>query len=177
MSRIGKQPVVIPEKTEVVVQDGSFFVKGPHGVLSRKFKDDIKIEVRGSEAHVELVKETLATKALWGTYASHLKNMIRGVNTPFEKKLFIEGVGYKADTAEGILTVYVGFSHPVKIPIPQGLSVNVQKNQITISGVDKELVGQFAAHVRSVKKPEPYKGKGIRYENEVIRRKQRKKAA
>jgi len=110
-----------------------------------------------------------------GTYAAHLKNMIRGVVAPFEKKLIIEGIGFKAEVKGGELVLALGFTHPVKIKIPDGLKVSSEKGAISVSGSDKEAVGQFAAAVRALKKPEPYKGKGIRYDGEVIRRKQGKK--
>jgi large subunit ribosomal protein L6 len=117
------------------------------------------------------------SKALWGTYASHIVNMIAGVNKPYEKKLIIEGIGYKADVKGAELVMGLGFSHLVKITIPADLKVVSEKGVVTVSGIDKEKVGQFVANIRAQKKPEPYKGKGIRYSDEVIRRKQGKKAA
>ena len=121
-------------------------------------------------------KKTLFSQALWGTVASHIRNMIEGVNKPFEKRLIIEGVGYRAEISENNIVLAIGFSHPVIVPIPEGVEVTVQKNTITVSGINKEAVGHFTALVRSYKKPEPYKGKGIRYEDEIVRRKQGKKA-
>jgi len=177
MSRIGKQPIAIPEKTEVKINDGTVSIKGPLGELSRVFKSEIAIQEKERELIVAPIKENLFTQALWGTYASHLRNMIDGVTKGYEKKLIINGVGYRAEKMDDQLTLKVGFSHLVKVDIPEGIKVEVAKNVITISGIDKELVGRFTAHVRSIKKPEPYKGKGIRYENEVVRRKQGKKAA
>jgi large subunit ribosomal protein L6 len=115
--------------------------------------------------------------ALWGTYASHVKNMVEGVNTGYTKKLVLEGVGFKSDVAGQVLNLALGFSHPVKVNIPSGITVTAEKNNITISGIDKELVGSFSASIRSMKKPEPYKGKGFHYADEVVRRKQGKKAA
>ena len=117
------------------------------------------------------------SRSLLGTYASHIKNMIVGVTTGYEKKLILEGVGFKSAVSGKSLDLALGFSHPVKVEIPEGLAVTADKNLITISGIDKEKVGQFSAYVRSLKKPEPYKGKGFRYDNEVIRRKQGKKSA
>ncbi|MCH8049829.1 50S ribosomal protein L6 [Patescibacteria group bacterium] len=176
MSRIGKQPITIPDKTEVSISDGILSVKGPLGELTRKVRNDVKIEVVGQEVVVTLVKKTRLARALWGTYASHVSNMVRGVNELFEKKLIIEGVGYRVELSGNDLTLNMGYSHPVKMTVPEGIEVQVLKNTINIKGSDKEVVGQFAAEVRSVRKPEPYKGKGIRYHDEVVRRKQGKKA-
>jgi large subunit ribosomal protein L6 len=115
------------------------------------------------------------SKSLWGTYASHIKNMIKGVETPYQKKLILEGVGFKSEVKGKTFNFALGFSHPIIVSIPEGIVATAEKNNITISGVDKELVGSFTAAIRALKKPEPYKGKGMRYENEVIRRKQGKK--
>lgn len=175
MSRIGKNPITIPEKTEVSF-DGSFVsVKGPLGSLKRAVKPDVAIEVKDGKVHVS-VKRAEAIP-MWGTMAAHIKNMIKGVHTAYEKKLLIEGIGFKADVKGKELVLSLGFSHPIAVPIPEGLKVASEKGAISVSGIDKEMVGQFAAEVRALKKPEPYKGKGIRYDGEVIRRKQGKKAA
>lgn len=176
MSRIGKQQINVPEKTEVKFSDGVFFAKGPLGELSRAFKSDIAIKIVDRQINLEPVKKTNENNMLWGTYASHIINMIEGVNKAFAKKLIVEGIGYKADKQGNDIVLNVGFSHPVKLTIPKGVSVEVEKNMITISSPDKEAVGQFAAKVRAAKKPEPYKGKGIRYDDEVVRRKQGKRA-
>ena len=176
MSRIGKKPISIPEKTEVNISDGSVTVKGPLGELTRSFKPDIKIKIEEKEIILEPVKITNDSNMLWGTYASHITNMIKGVNEVFTKKLSVEGIGYKVNKEGNDIVLNVGFSHSVKIAIPEGVNVEVEKNVISISGSDKEAVGQFAAKVRATKKPEPYKGKGIRYDDEVVRRKQGKRA-
>lgn len=176
MSRIGKKPISIPEKTEVNISDGKVSVKGPLGELSRSFKSDINIKIEGKEITLKPVKITNDSNILWGTYASHITNMIKGVNEVFTKKLSVEGIGYKVDKQGNDIVLNVGFSHPVKIAIPESVNVEVEKNVISISGSDKEAVGQFAAKVRAIKKPEPYKGKGIRYEDEIVRRKQGKRA-
>lgn len=176
MSRIGKQQINVPEKTEVKFSDGVFFAKGPLGELSRAFKSDIAIKIVDKQINLEPVKKTNENNMLWGTYASHIINMIEGVNKAFAKKLIVEGIGYKADKQGNDIVLNVGFSHPVKLTIPKGVNVEVEKNMITISSPDKEAVGQFAAKVRATKKPEPYKGKGIRYDDEVVRRKQGKRA-
>ncbi|MBN2093862.1 MAG: 50S ribosomal protein L6 [Candidatus Zambryskibacteria bacterium] len=181
MSRIGKKEIKILPGTEVSLKDNVFFVKGPKGLLERKFRDDVVIKIEENHINLSIPKENNQTKALWGTYASHIKNMIKGVNDGFEKKLVLEGVGFKSQVnglpaqAGNKLILSLGFSHPVEVLIPDGLEVKAEKNLITIFGFDKELVGAFTAKVRSLKKPEPYKGKGFRYENEIIRRKQGKK--
>ncbi|HEC32860.1 MAG TPA: 50S ribosomal protein L6 [Candidatus Kaiserbacteria bacterium] len=177
MSRIGKQKINIPEKTEVSVSDNVISVKGPLGELTRALHPTISVSVDGNEVTVTPNDKSPLAQALWGTYASHIGNMIDGVNKAFEKKLIIEGIGYRANLSGKNLELVVGFSHPVIFTVPEGLTVNVEKNNISVSGSDKEKVGQFTAEIRAVKKPEPYKGKGIRYENEVVLRKQGKKTA
>ena len=178
MSRIAKQPINIPEKTEVTFVDGVFTVTGPKGTLSRALKNDVIVKLDGGVIMLMPKDDTdIFSRALWGTYASHIKNMIAGVNTPFVKKLILEGVGFKSEVKGKDLVLALGFSHGVTVAIPEDLTVTAEKNVITISGIDKESVGQFAAKVRAMKKPEPYKGKGFRYDDEVIRRKQGKKAA
>ncbi|HVS79529.1 MAG TPA: 50S ribosomal protein L6 [Candidatus Paceibacterota bacterium] len=179
MSRIGKKPIALPKNTEArwSESDGVFSVKGPHGELSRKFKGDIAITIGEGEVTLAPKKQSIETNALWGTYASHIQNMVDGVNKPYEKKLVVEGVGFKWDAQGDSLNLSLGFSHPVKMKIPAGVTAKTEKNTLTLTSIDKDILGQFAAEVRALKKPEPYKGKGIAYEGEVIRRKQGKKAA
>lgn len=177
MSRIGKKIINIAPKTEVKFSEGIFSVKGPLGELTRVFKSDIKIEISEDKIILKPKRNSKDILALWGTYASHIINMVSGVNKNFEKKLIVEGIGYKSDVKGDELVMSLGFSHPVKIKIPKSLKVTAEKNIITVSGIDNEDVGQFVAKIRAIKKPEPYKGKGIRYENEVIRRKEGKKSA
>jgi len=177
MSRLAKRPIAIPAKTEVTVSGGLVVVKGPKGTLQKPLHRLVTVEVGKEGVQVSQKGESLQSRALIGTYASHVKNMIGGVNTGFSKKLLIEGVGFKWDVQGKMLNLALGFSHPVKVAIPEGLTVKADKGALDISGFDKELVGQFAADIRALKKPEPYKGKGIRYDGEVIRRKQGKKAA
>jgi large subunit ribosomal protein L6 len=177
MSRTGKLPIAIPAGTEVSVSAAELTVKGKGGTLVRPMHPAVKITVSGQEAKVEPANATRMARALWGTYAAHLRNMINGVNTPFVKKLEIQGIGYRAELAGKQLKMALGFSHPVLVTVPEGVTAAVEKNIITITGADKEAVGQFAASVRAIKKPEPYKGKGIRYEGEVVRQKAGKKAA
>ena len=176
MSRIGKQQIKIPEKTEVLFSDGEIIVKGPLGELKKKLRSEVKVEIKDGVVFVTPTEESVFAKALWGTVASHIINMIKGVNEVYEKKLIIEGVGFKSEVKGDSLVMSLGFSHSVEVNIPKGLVVKAEKNIITVSGIDKELVGQWTAMVRSKKKPEPYKGKGIRYEDEVVRRKQGKKS-
>ena len=175
MSRIGKKIITLPEKTEINISGSSVSVKGPLGVLTRPLHPIIEVKISGNEVSVNPKKMTLESRALWGTYASHLTNMISGVNKPFEKKLILEGIGFKSEVKDDKILLALGFSHPVVVLIPGGLKVTAEKNVITISGSDKEEVGQLASKLRSLKKPEPYKGKGMRYSDEVIKRKQGKK--
>ncbi len=178
MSRIGKQTVIIPTGTEAKLSGTVFSVKGPKGSLTRDFPGAVTLHIEGSEITFTPNKIGDRTvNALWGTYASHVKNMVVGVNEGYSKKLVLEGVGFKSDVAGNTLNLALGFSHPVKVAIPAGISVTAEKNNITVTGIDKELVGSFTASIRAMKKPEPYKGKGFRYIDEVIRRKQGKKAA
>jgi large subunit ribosomal protein L6 len=177
MSRIGKKPIEIPAKTEVSLSGNIITVKGPLGELTRVVRTDaIDVVIEGSTIMLTPKNDNLETKALWGTFGSHIKNMIHGVNQEYVIKLLIEGVGFKSELQGTTLVMNLGFSHQVKMELPKGITCKVEKGEITISGIDKEVVGQFAAVVRSKKKPEPYKGKGIRYSDEVVRRKEGKKS-
>jgi large subunit ribosomal protein L6 len=176
MSRISKQPLTIPPKTEVNYSAGLVTVKGPLGELKREFRPEIEIKIENNQITLTPKRKSLDVLALWGTYGSHLKNMMAGVNTPYQKKLIVEGIGFKSEVKGKELHMALGFSHPVKVEIPDNLKVTAEKNVITVTGIDCEAVGQFTAKVRALKKPEPYKGKGIRYSDEVIRRKQGKKS-
>jgi large subunit ribosomal protein L6 len=177
MSRLAKRPIPIPQKTEISVSGGLITVTGPKGTLKKPLHRYISVEVGDDGVQVSKKSTSREAQALVGTFASHVRNMLSGVNTGFQKKLIVEGVGFKWDVAGKTLNLSLGFSHPVKMDIPEGLTVTAERNALTIAGFDKEVVGQFAANVRAHKKPEPYKGKGIRYDGEVIRRKQGKKAA
>jgi large subunit ribosomal protein L6 len=180
MSRIGKKPIKVPENVEVVINDGGVLkVRGPLGELERRLRNDlIKVSVENDAVKLEPVgsKRSGEILALWGTYASHVRNMIEGVTKGFSKTLIIEGIGFKAQLQGNELVLSLGYSHPVKKLIPAGVKVGVEKNKIEVRGSDKELVGRVAAEIRALKKPEPYKGKGIRYSDEIIRRKAGKKA-
>lgn len=176
MSKIGKNTIAIPDKTEVSVVDGTVTVKGPLGTLSKPLHELVSVSVENGAVSVQPANKTKLARSLWGTFASHVRNMITGVNAKYEKKLELQGIGYRVELQGKNLKFIVGFSHPVLLPIPEGISATADKNIITVSGIDKEAVGQFAANIRFVKKPEPYKGKGIRYEGEYVRQKQGKKA-
>ena len=176
MSRIGKKPINIPTGVTVSISDNSVLIKGPKGELKRDLHRDIAIEVKDNQIFVTPKKDTKKISALWGLTRSLVANMVDGVTRGFEKKLEFEGIGYRAQLDGDSLVMQLGFSHPVRFKIPAGIKFSVDKNLITIAGIDKELVGQVAARVRSQKPPEPYKGKGIRYQGEIIRRKAGKKA-
>ncbi len=177
MSRTGKLPIKIPAGTEVSVASSEITVKGKGGTLKRMLHPAVTIAVANGEVTVTPRDNSRIARALWGTYAAHVRNMVTGVNTPFVKKLQVEGIGYRAELAGKQLKLQVGYSHPVLLEIPQGITVAVEKNVITVSGADKEGVGEFAAGIRATRKPEPYQGKGIRYEGEGVRNTQGKKAA
>ena len=177
MSRIGKQEILIPGGVKATQSGDTLTFVGPKGTLSRAFRDDIVITVASDKITLNVKRNDKFSKSLWGTYASHIKNMIKGVETPFQKKLILEGVGFKSEVKGREIHFALGFSHPVIVKIPEGLTVTAEKNNITVTGVDKELVGSYTAGLRALKKPEPYKGKGMRYDDEVIRRKQGKKTA
>jgi large subunit ribosomal protein L6 len=176
MSRLAKKPIAIPPKVEVSVSGGTVTVKGAKATLSRKVHSAVNMTVGAEGVVVAPANTSRLAKALTGTFASHVRGMIAGVETPFKKTLVLNGVGYKVDLKGKDLHFVVGFSHPVSLPVPEGITAAVAKNVITIEGADKQQVGQFAAEVRGIKPPEPYLGKGIKYEDEVILRKQGKKA-
>lgn len=177
MSRIGKKPIAIPEKTEVTVSGSVVTVKGPHGSLTRTIEPAIEVKVADKQVTVSLKTENPESAVLWGTVTSHIGNMIEGVNTPFVKRLLVEGVGYKWEVKGDKLALNLGFSHPLEVKIPAIVKVVIEKGVFVANSIDKDALGQFAAYVRAFRKPEPFKGKGIRYEDEVIRRKEGKKTA
>jgi len=175
MSRIGKKPILIPKGVDVKIEGDLVKVKGPKGELSQKIRPEIKIEINKGKIFVSPRIETKKTKALWGLTRTLLSNNIKGVVEGYEKKLQIEGLGYKAGIEGENLILRVGFSHLVKFEPPQEIKLVVDKNIITVSGASKELVGQVAAKIRKIRPPEPYKGKGIRYLGEVVKIKPGKK--
>lgn len=176
MSRIGKQPINLPDNVEVTIDKAVIRVKGPKAELIHSLPPGIQIELKDRQILLSSLKQTKKNKALWGLHRMMLANLIKGVQDGFEKKLQIEGIGYRASVDNAQLILALGFSHPVVVKAPAGISFKVEKNIISISGADKQLVGQVAAIIRSKKKPEPYKGKGIRYIDEKVRRKAGKKA-
>jgi large subunit ribosomal protein L6 len=177
MSKIGKKPILIPTGVSVVIEGNRVAVKGSKGELSHEFSSDIKIEMRDNSIYVTPLKEDKKVRALWGLTRQLIYNMIKGVSEGYEKKLELEGIGFRAVLEGENLILHLGFSHPVKVEKVPGIKFSVDKNIITISGIDKELVGQVAASIKRIKKPDPYKGKGIKYVGEQIRKKVGKKAA
>jgi large subunit ribosomal protein L6 len=178
MSRVGKQPVPLPDGVTVTISGATVSVKGPKGQLSERVPSEIKVAVEGGEVQVTRPDDKKSTRALHGLTRALVANMVTGVTTQFSKELEIQGVGYRADTQGKKLVLNVGYSHPVEMPIPEGLKVSVDRNvMVKIEGSSRQDVGQFAANVRSVRPPEPYKGKGIRYVDEHVRRKVGKTAS
>lgn len=176
MSRLAKKPIAIG-KADVSIAQGILTVKGAKGTLTKRVHPVVDIAINAGEVMVTPKDRSRLAKALIGTYASHVKNMLKGVETPFVKKLILEGVGYKVAIDGKNIVLTVGFSHTVPLAIPEDVAAKVEKNTITLESINRESLGQFAADIRRVKPPEPYLGKGIRYEGEVVRRKQGKKAA
>lgn len=177
MSRIGKQPVKIKEGVTATLKEKTLEIKGPKGQLVLQIHPLMEVSVKDDEIIVNPKRTTKEGRSLWGLFRTLINNMVIGVTDGYEKKLEFNGVGYKAQAQGNKLVLDVGFSHPVEIEMPDGISVAVEKNVITVSGTSKEIVGQVAAKIRAVRKPEPYKGTGIAYQGEHIRRKVGKKAA
>lgn len=172
MSRIGKQPIGIPSGVTVNVANGEIQVKGPKGNLSGPIPEGITAEVEGDTLTLARPDDTKESRSRHGLARALANNMVVGVSDGFVRRLEIEGVGYRADVQGKVLNLLLGFSHPVNMPIPEGLSVAVEANtKVSIEGADKQSVGQFAADIRRLRPPEPYKGKGVRYDDEHIRRK------
>ena len=177
MSRIGKMPIPVPSAVQIDVADGVVRVKGPKGELSRQIPDTMTIVRDNGELRVERPSDEPTQRSLHGLTRSLIANMVTGVTDGYTRRLEVNGVGYRAAVSAGNLVLQVGYSHPVLYPAPTGISFVVQANAITISGADKELVGEVAAQIRRVRPPEPYKGKGIKYAEEVVRRKAGKAGA
>jgi large subunit ribosomal protein L6 len=177
MSRIGKKPIVIPNGVEIKIDQALITVKGPKGEISVKVHPHVLLANENNEIKVTVkYPEIKADKALWGLYGSLIKNMVIGVTSGFNKKLEINGVGFKAQVSGEKIVLNLGFSHQVEFDIPKGIKVEIDKNIISITGVDKQLVGETAARIRNLKPPEPYKGKGIKYVDETIIKKAGKAA-
>lgn len=178
MSRIGKQPIVIPAGTEVKFENAEIVVRGPKGELREKLNSLIIVNVEDNQVLVTVKNQDVKKeRSLWGLGRTLVANMVIGVNQGYEKKLEINGVGYKANVQGNKLTVNAGYSHPVEYILQEGITAEVAANVITVKGINKYLVGETAAEIRKIRKPEPYKGKGIKYSDEVIRRKAGKTAA
>jgi large subunit ribosomal protein L6 len=177
MSRVGKKSIEIPSGIGVKIEGNKVTVKGPKGEISKEFRPEVGFEIKDGKILLFPKIKTKFTKALWGTYRALISNMVEGVEKGYQKKLEIEGLGYRAEIKGEDLILQVGYSHPIKITPPKGIKISVEKNIITVSGIDKEMVGQVAAKIRKVKVAEPYKGKGIKYLGEKIRRKVGKKVA
>ena len=176
MSRIGKRPVTIPDKVQVTCKNQRITVKGPKGELSRILHDDVELDVKDGVIHVVSSGETKKTRALHGLTRTLVSNMIVGTTQGFERTLEVNGVGYRAEVKSDVLTLSLGYSHPVVYKLPKGVTASADRNKIVLSGIDKELLGATAATIRAFRKPEPYKGKGIKYAEEHIRRKVGKSA-
>ena len=178
MSRIGNRKLVIPEGVTITEENNVVTVKGPKGELTTDLAENITIKVEGNTLEVLRSNDNTNTKTMHGTINALINNMMTGVTKGFEKGLEIIGVGYRFQLKGNVLVINAGYSHPVEMEIPEGITVEVPSNtEVTVKGIDKVLVGEFAANVRKVRQPEPYKGKGIRYKDEHVRRKEGKKAA
>jgi large subunit ribosomal protein L6 len=176
MSRLAKKPIELPKGVELKFQNHVVTVKGPKGTLAKEFPVGLNVAINGTEVSVTIDEKKLEYPK-WGLYYALVSNMVKGVAEGFQKKLSLVGVGYRANLKGDTLELSLGFSHPSFVKIPSTLKVTVDKNvAIQVDGVDKQLVGQFAANVRSIRPPEPYKGKGVRYEDEVVRKKAGKTA-
>lgn len=178
MSRIGKKPIEIPEGVEVNINGQEVNIKGPKGEIKQSIPAGVLVKKENGMINVSLARDRASKKdlALWGLTRALLQNNVKGVREGFEKKLEIRGIGYKAALEDKCVSLEVGFSHSVKLEIPEGIDVSIAKELITVSGIDKYKVGQFAANIRKIRPPEPYKGKGVRYLEEKVRKKEGKKA-
>ena len=176
MSRSGRIPITVPNDTQVRIERNVIYAKGKLGELSFDFKTNAKVEIKENMIHVNKSSNSINHQKMWGTVRSRIKNIVDGVTSGFVKELELNGVGYKATQKGKILELLLGYSHPIKFDVPDDLKIDVPKpTEIKISGIDKQKVGQIAANIRSFRKPEPYKGKGIKYKDEVIKRKEGKK--
>jgi len=176
MSKIGKQPIKLPEGITLEIERSVIHVKGPKGELEKKYPRELVIKEKDGEIVVSIKKETDKAKALHGTFRSLIANMVKGVSEGWKKELELVGTGYRAEVSGNKLILTVGYSHPVEIEAPKNIGFKVEKTDLTVEGIDKEVVGEISAQIRAVRPPEPYKGKGIKYKDEVIRRKPGKAA-
>ncbi len=172
MSRVGKKPIPVPSQVTITIQDGEVMVQGPKGSLNRSIPPELEVSIQGDQMIVKTLAESKKIQAQFGLIRSLLANMVKGVSEGFERILDIQGVGYRAELQGEQLVMNLGYSHPVIYPLPLGVSAQVEKqNRIIIRGIDRDLLGLTAAHIRKFRPPEPYKGKGIRYAEETVRRK------
>ncbi len=176
MSRVGRQPITIPSGVQVSLNDRHIAVKGPKGDLEWDYPHPIEVRHEENELLIERPSDARKIRSLHGTTRSVINNMVTGVSTGFERKLEISGVGYRASVQGNTMTLELGYSHPIRYELPEGISAEVEKNvSITVRGIDKQLLGEVAAKIRSFRPPEPYKGKGVKYAEEYVRRKVGKK--
>lgn len=171
MSRIGKKPIPIPKDVKVDLKGDLLTVKGPKGNLQRKMDPNVQIQTDTDQIVLTVQAETKKSKSLHGLYRALVSNMVIGVSQGFERALEIVGVGYRAEMSGKTMVLHLGYSHPINYPLPEGVEAKVEKTKITLAAIDKEVLGRVAAKIRSFRAPEPYKGKGIRYAQERIRRK------
>jgi large subunit ribosomal protein L6 len=172
MSRVGKKPIAIPEKTNVSLKADILTVKGPKGTLSRQIHPAVKLDISDAQVSAVIDSQDRKTRALQGLVRSLVANMITGVSAGFERVLMINGIGYRAEAKGKSVLFNLGYSHPIDFPLPEGITAEVDKNNtVKLMGIDKELLGQTAASIRQLRPPEPYKGKGIKYADEYIQRK------
>jgi large subunit ribosomal protein L6 len=172
MSRIGKLPIAIPQGVKITLEDSVIKAEGPKGTLSRTIMDGVSVELDEKSLVVKRADDSIKSRSAHGLTRTLINNMVVGVTSGYETLLEITGVGYRAEAKENMLNLSLGYSHPINFPLPSGITVDVEKmTKLSVKGIDKELVGQTAAKIRSFRGPEPYKGKGIRYANEIILRK------
>lgn len=177
MSRIGKQPITLPIGVSAELKDDIVSVKGPKGSLEIKLHPHVKVTQEGADLKVAVLNpDETGDRALWGLFGSLIQNMVEGVTKGFEKRLEMSGIGFKAEMKGKNLVLYIGYSHPVNFAVPAGVEISMDKDVIVVKGIDKGLVGETAARIRALKKPEPYQGKGIKYVGEIVRRKAGKTA-
>ena len=177
MSRIGKKPIAIPKGVEVMFEGDRLKVKGPKGELNLNVHPDVKLDIEDNSIAVSVVDETRESRSIHGLFRVLIDNMVTGVTKGFERILEIVGVGYRAELKGRTAVFNLGYSHPINFELPEGIDAKIEKTKITLSGIDRELLGMTAAKIRSFRKPEPYKGKGIKYAGEMIRRKAGKTGA
>lgn len=172
MSRIGKKPIALPQGVNVDIKDGMVSVQGPKGSLSRPLLEGIQVDMKEGALAIKRANDTKRVRSYHGLMRTLVANMVDGVSKGFEKKLEIVGIGYRSELQGNSIVLYLGYSHPINFPLPAGISADIEKQTIvTIKGIDKELVGQVSAKIRDLRRPDPYKGKGVKYAGEVLRKK------